>query len=85
MELSLEGMRRIAEPYAQIPFAIEYKPKEPRTHMLFSDAARTLLAIDEIGLSNVGVLIDFGHSLYANEWPAGAAELCLSRGRLHRH
>ena len=81
-ELSITGMRALAEPHPDMPFAIEYKPKEPRTHMLFSDAARTLLAIEDIGLDNVGVLLDFGHSLYAGESPAAAAELCLARGRL---
>jgi xylose isomerase len=81
-ELSVEGIKKIAESSPEMPFAIEYKPKEPRTHMFFSDAARTLLAIEDIGLDNVGVLLDFGHSLYAGESPAAAADLCLSRGRL---
>ena len=81
-ELSVEGMRQVAGRYAGLPFAIEYKPKEPRTHMLFSSAARTLLAIEDIGLDNVGVLIDFGHSMYAGESPAASVELCLSRGKL---
>jgi xylose isomerase len=81
-ELSVEGMRRIAEPHPGLGFAIEYKPKEPRTHMLFSSAARTLLAIEDIGLENVGVLIDFGHSMYGAEAPAASVELCLSRGKL---
>jgi xylose isomerase len=81
-ELSVEGMQKAAAPHPDLPFAIEYKPKEPRTHMFFADAARTLLAIEDIGLDNVGVLLDFGHSLYAGETPAAAAELCLSRGRL---
>jgi xylose isomerase len=81
-ELSVEGMRKMAAPYPDLPFAIEYKPKEPRTHMVFSDAARTLLAIEEISLDNVGILLDFGHSLYAGESPAAAAELCLARDRL---
>jgi xylose isomerase len=81
-ELSVEGLQRAAAPHPGLPFAIEYKPKEPRTHIVFSDAARTLLAIEDIGLSNVGVLIDFGHSLYGGESPAAAAELCAARGRL---
>jgi xylose isomerase len=81
-ELSVEGMQNVAAPYPDMPFAIEYKPKEPRTHMFFSDAARTLLAIDDIALDNVGILLDFGHSLYAGESPAAAADLCLRRGRL---
>ena len=81
-ELSVEGMQKAAGPHPEMPFAIEYKPKEPRTHMFFSDAARTLLAIEDVGLPNVGVLLDFGHSLYGGESPAAAAELCLARGRL---
>jgi xylose isomerase len=81
-ELSVEGMHKAAQPYPQMPFAIEYKPKEPRTHMFFSDAARTLLAIEDIGLENVGVLIDFGHAMYGGESPAAAAELCLARDKL---
>jgi len=81
-ELSVEGMRKAASPHPDLPFAIEYKPKEPRTHMFFSDAARTLLAIEDIGLENVGVLIDFGHAMYGGESPAAAAELCLARGKL---
>jgi xylose isomerase len=63
-------------------FAIEYKPKEPRTHIVFATAAKTLLAIDEIGLANVGILMDVGHSLYAGEAPADAVQLIVGRGRL---
>jgi len=81
-ELSVDGMREIAGACPELPFAIEYKPREPRTHMVFSDAARTLLAIEDIGLDNVGILLDFGHSLYGGESPAAAAELCLARDRL---
>jgi xylose isomerase len=81
-DLSVEGMRAAAGPHPALPFAIEYKPKEPRTHMLFSTAARTLLAIEDIGLDNVGVLIDFGHSMYGGESPAAAVELCVGRNRL---
>jgi xylose isomerase len=81
-ELSVEGMQRAAGPHPDLAFAIEYKPKEPRTHMFFSDAARTLLAIEDMDLPNVGVLIDFGHAMYGGESPAAAAELCLARKKL---
>jgi xylose isomerase len=81
-ELAIEGVRRVAGPHPDMKFAIEYKPKEPRVHIVFSDAARTLLAIDEIGLDNVGILLDVGHSLYAGESPADAVQLILRRGRL---
>ncbi|MCG5218243.1 sugar phosphate isomerase/epimerase family protein [Streptosporangium sp. KLBMP 9127] len=79
---SVEGVRELASTFPDLRFAIEYKPREPRNTMVFSSAAKTLLAIDEIGLPNVGVLLDFGHSLYGGESPADAARLAMSRGRL---
>ena len=63
-------------------FCIEYKPREPRNRMVFSSCARTLLAIEEMDRDNVGILLDFGHSLYGGESPAEAAKLALSRDRL---
>lgn len=81
-QLALEGVRQVAEPHLGMKFAIEYKPKEPRVHIVFSDAARTLLAIEELGLANVGILLDVGHSLYAGESPADAVQLIVARDRL---
>jgi hypothetical protein len=37
-------------------FAIEYKPREPRVSMFFSSAAKTLLAIGDMDVPNVGIL-----------------------------
>ena len=50
--------------------------------MLLSTAATTLLAIDEIGAANLGVVLDFGHSLFAKESPTSALEMVHRRGRL---
>ena len=61
---------------------IEYKPREPRNKIIFPNAARTLLAIQQVGLDNLGILLDFGHSLYGLETPADAAQLCIDAGRL---
>jgi xylose isomerase len=82
-ELALDGIRKVAEPHPDMRFAIEYKPKEPRVQIVFHDAGRTLLAIEELGLANVGILMDVGHSLYAGESPADAVQLILSRDRLY--
>ena len=49
-DLELEGVRQVVESDPSMQFAIEYKLKEPRVHMIFSTAARTLLAIEEIGV-----------------------------------
>jgi L-rhamnose isomerase len=75
----------IAEVAAHDPdclISIEYKPNEPRSYSLLRDAATTLLAIDEVGARNLGVTIDFAHSLYADEQPANAAAMVLRRSRL---
>ena len=61
---------------------IEYKPREPRNKIIFPNAARTLLAIQQTGCDNLGVLLDFGHSLYGLETPADAAQLCIDAGKL---
>src|SRR3954452_14661557 len=43
--LALDGVRTVAEMDEGIRVAIEYKAKEPRTHLSWSTAARTLLGI----------------------------------------
>ena len=73
----------LARAYPETKFAIEYKPREPRVSMFFSSAAKTLLAIQDMGVDNVGILLDFGHSLYGGESPAEAARLIHSRGLLY--
>ncbi len=80
---AVAGLRSLAEAYPDTKFAIEYKPREPRVSMFFSSAAKTLLAIEDMGVDNVGILLDFGHSLYGGESPAEAARLIHSRGRLY--
>ena len=79
---SVEAVRELATNFPDMKFCIEYKPREPRNRMVFSSCARTLLAIEEMGCDNVGILLDFGHSLYGGESPAEAAKLALSRDRL---
>ena len=81
-QMSVDAVRELATAAPDLRFAIEYKPREPRNRMVFSSVARTLLAIEDTGCDNVGILLDFGHSLYGGETPAEAARLAISRGRL---
>lgn len=81
-DYSVEGIREVAQSAPDVQFAIEYKEKEPRTHMLFSSSARTLLAIEDMGVDNVGIVFDLGHSLFAKETPADAIQLVARRGKL---
>ncbi|MDX2023721.1 MAG: sugar phosphate isomerase/epimerase family protein [Deltaproteobacteria bacterium] len=81
-DLTVAGIKEVASADPNMQFAIEYKFKEPRTHMTLSTAARTLLAIEEAGLPNVGIVMDLGHSLFAQETPAEVVELVHRRKRL---
>jgi sugar phosphate isomerase/epimerase len=81
-DLEVAGIREVALHDPACRISIEYKPDEPRAHSLLPDAATTLLAILEAGVSNLGVTIDFAHALYAGEQPAYAAHLIHRRSRL---
>jgi sugar phosphate isomerase/epimerase len=78
----IDGIHEVAEHDPDCLISIEYKPNEPRSYSLMPDCATTLLAIDEVGLPNLGVTLDFAHVLYADEQPAFAAALIARRSRL---
>ena len=78
----IAGIAEVAAHDPDCLISIEYKPNEPRAHSLLRDAATTLLAIDEVGAANLGVTLDFAHSLYADEQPACAAAMIQRRSRL---
>lgn len=81
-EDEVRGTEEVAAFDPSMQFAIEYKFKEPRVHMLLNTAARTLLAIEEMRVDNVGIVLDLGHSLLGHEAPAEALELVARRGKL---
>ena len=54
-------------PLATCGLALEYKPKEPRNHSYIARVADTLLVVNAISMSNVGVTIDTGHAFMAYE------------------
>lgn len=81
-DLTVQGIREVASADTTMNFAIEYKFKEPRTHITLSTAARTLLAIQDMGVNNVGIVMDLGHSLLGKETPAEELQLIARRGRL---
>jgi sugar phosphate isomerase/epimerase len=66
-EWMCEAIVNLADAYPDLQFALEYKPKEPRTHSLLARMADTLLMAQETGRSNVGVTIDTGHAFVGGE------------------
>lgn len=76
------GIAEVADHDPGCLISIEYKPNEPRAFSILPDAATTLLAIADADRPNLGVTLDFAHSLYADETPALAAALIQRRSRL---
>jgi len=82
-----EAVRELAAAYPDLRFALEYKPKEPRTHSYLARMADTLLLCQETGLENVGVCIDTGHAYVAGEVVAESVVLAKRAGNrlFHMH
>lgn len=82
----VSGVRECAAHNPDVRISLEYKVKEPRTHSYLARAADTLLLAQETGCDTVGVTIDTGHSMMAQENVAEAAVLLLRAGKLfHVH
>ena len=81
------GIARLGREYPRLRFALEYKPKEPRTHSYLARMADTLLLAQETGCANVGVTIDTGHAFVAGENVGEAIVLARRAGRrlFHMH
>jgi len=77
-----ESFRRICEHNAAVRICIEYKPSDPRVRCLLGSAGATLALCQTVGAKNLGVTMDFGHSILAAERPAQAAALLHKADRL---
>jgi len=80
--------RRLVESFAEaadykknIPLFIEYKPSETRGTCYLNNAAKTLLLIKDIGIKELGVTLDFGHSIYGGQNPAEELTLLAESGQ----
>jgi len=59
----------------EITLFIEYKPSETRGKCFIDTASKALILLNEIGNKNIGITIDFGHSVYGLEHPPEAISL----------
>jgi len=79
----MEGLAEIAEYNASdMPVCIEPKCKEPRANTYMANTGKALWALAKIDKPNLGLTLDFGHSLAALENPAEVAVLAMREGRL---
>ena len=82
-----ESIASLASEYPDLRFALEYKPKEPRTHSLLARMSDSLLMVGDVGLPNVGVTIDTGHAFAAGEVVGESVVLAQRAGKrlFHMH
>lgn len=64
----------------EIPLFIEYKPSETRGHCFVDTAAKALCLLNDIGIKEMGITMDYGHSKYGQENPAEVVAL-LAKSR----
>lgn len=79
---TVEAMKEIATEYSEMNISFEYKPYQPRAFSLVGDLGLSLLLIEEIGLPNIGVTLDFCHMLMKKENPAYSLALTARKNRL---
>ncbi len=82
-ERERDGICEVAEYASHLKVSLEYKSSDPRTGSVLADMATTLLLIHECKLPNLGVTLDYCHSLMAGETPAYAASLAAKSGLLY--
>lgn len=82
----VEAFREIGEYRSDIRVGIGYKIREPRRWLLVNTAAKTLVLADQVGLPNIGVLVDNGHTIWGYESMAEVVSLSARHDRLfHVH
>ncbi|UCF96256.1 MAG: sugar phosphate isomerase/epimerase [Spirochaetaceae bacterium] len=86
MDNAAESLSRACESNREVRISLEYKISEPKTRCLFGNAGETLSFCNLSGIPNLGVTLDFGHSLLAQERPAQTAVLLSKAKKLfHIH
>jgi xylose isomerase len=83
----VEVLRECADHNKNVTIGIEYKIKEPRTHIFIGTIGKLLLLIDRVKRDNLGVILDIGHALEGYENMAESAALSKYFGNrlVHLH
>jgi len=78
----IASIKEVGNYRADVNVCLEYKVKEPRTHIQLGTVGKALSIANSVGLKNVGVMLDVGHAIMAYENPAESAALLSEFGRL---
>ncbi len=79
---TVSALKEVASEYPEVNISFEYKPYEPRSFSLVGDIGLSLLLVEEVGLPNVGITLDFCHMLMKKENPAYSVALAARKNRL---
>lgn len=63
----VESIREIGEYDPDVKIAVEYKSKDPRQKQYVSNVGKMMMLLNDVGLPNVGGVIDVGHAFMAQE------------------
>ncbi len=63
----VDTVREIGEYNKNVKIAVEYKYKDPRQKQYISDIGKEMMFLNDVGLPNVGGVIDVGHALMSGE------------------
>jgi len=80
----IESLEEIAAYNPGVKLAIEYKQKDPRAKSYIEDIGKALYIIKCIKADNIGVALDLGHSLFAQERPAESLALLEREDKLYQ-
>ena len=78
----VECLQEIASYRSDVKITIEYKRFEPLTYQYASDTGKVLLLCEEVGLDNLGIIVDYGHALFGQVNPSESAALAHKYNRL---
>lgn len=82
----INSLRECLDHKSDVRIALEYKIREPRTHVILGTVGKALTVIHEIGSDRLGVNIDLGHALMVYENLAESVVLLSRYNRLfHTH
>lgn len=63
----VESLQEIGQHDPSVKIAVEYKSKDPRQRQYVSNVGKLMMLLADVGLDNVGGVIDVGHALMAQE------------------
>jgi xylose isomerase len=72
---TVSALREVCDHAPAMRICYEYKPREPRMFSLVENAGKALSLVRDVDRDNIGIVVDYGHALFARE--NAAASLCF--------